>query len=841
MHIQTSYTFQGFSSTGHTIDDRMWGGMMLHQTETLGSTGTFDLVSHDLNLSNFRWTSGTMTEEFWELANPNEWLPDIRGNSGIDRNEGAVTFSQFMAWSVDNGHPVSLIIPTQNLLIGENVPGDKNRALNSEALGHLETFLRQILDPTDMTFPKADVDALEIGNEYFSWMSSSEYGVVTNEFLSIVREIKADLIKNGTVSADHEFPQILVQAGNEFASDSKPGGAFHGMNFTDRIDATNDAVLSEIDAINHNEIDGIINHYFYNWNHIKQGEYDPTFGNDALEFRFFEEDYDIWRSALGNADLEYHITAWNVAGWADEHFGLKGASVLLEQFEAMIEHGVDASQLWGIQHATQFFTNDLTGQDGQTDLTFLGHAYNLMADNLQGATLLESNVTGENIEINAYHNGNKIIFFISSRSDATIDLDLNLENIVPDYTSVSGVQLGVLAGSANGAHFSPGNGLVYVEDYYNEHDALPELSDLDLQNINTSNISLTFNPFEVAMIEFEITDEAMATLIFSDIVPDTIVEGTQTSEQITGSNQQDSLLGAGGDDIIFSQHADDIIFAGNGHDWVSGGTGNDSISGGAGNDAIAADMGNDLIFAGIGADTVSGFSGNDIIYGGEGDDFLGGGSGDDLIYGGDGYDVIGAGQGNDAIYAGHGNNIASGGAGADTVLADAGDDTLAGSYGNDLIKSGNGNDSLGGGQGNDTLYGEWGSDTIGGGNNDDQIFGGYGDDFLAGGQQNDSIYGGEGNDSINGGNGSDILRGGNGTDVFIFNSQDKNEFDIITDFNIEEDIIRLKNIPNGFADLDIQTETIDGENRTIISYQDYEIHLRNIDTHEITEELFVFI
>jgi Ca2+-binding RTX toxin-like protein len=73
-----------------------------------------------------------------------------------------------------------------------------------------------------------------------------------------------------------------------------------------------------------------------------------------------------------------------------------------------------------------------------------------------------------------------------------------------------------------------------------------------------------------------------------------------------------------------------------------------------------------------------------------------------------------------------------------------------------------------------------------------------GNDYLSAGAGNDTLEGGNGNDTLVGGKGNDILSGGADADTFVFNfGMDFNHntlggsFDVITDFDISQDIIRF--------------------------------------------------
>jgi hypothetical protein len=89
-----------------------------------------------------------------------------------------------------------------------------------------------------------------------------------------------------------------------------------------------------------------------------------------------------------------------------------------------------------------------------------------------------------------------------------------------------------------------------------------------------------------------------------------------------------------------------------------------------------------------------------------------------------------------------------------------------------------------------------GDDYLYGSVSHDNINGDAGNDNLYGGADNDNLYGGYGNDLLTGGLGKDALTGGLGTDRFDYrNLADSllNNFDVITDFNANEDKFVVSN------------------------------------------------
>jgi len=160
------------------------------------------------------------------------------------------------------------------------------------------------------------------------------------------------------------------------------------------------------------------------------------------------------------------------------------------------------------------------------------------------------------------------------------------------------------------------------------------------------------------------------------------------------------------------------------------------------------------------------------------DNDIKGGDGDDDIKGGNKTNKIKANKGNDKIQGGDGDNDIDGG---------DGDDTIIGGKGKNKIKGGNGKNKIKGGDGDNDIEG---------GDDDDDIEGGKGKNKLIGGIGNDKIKGGDGDSEIDGGEGTNILIGGTGKDRFIYRTSREKiktvaEADLITDFNVDDDVLDL--------------------------------------------------
>lgn len=130
------------------------------------------------------------------------------------------------------------------------------------------------------------------------------------------------------------------------------------------------------------------------------------------------------------------------------------------------------------------------------------------------------------------------------------------------------------------------------------------------------------------------------------------------------------------------------------------------------------------------------------------------------------------------------------------------------------LKNGSSNDWVNGAQGDDIIFGNQGYDTLLGGDGSDYLDGGADDDLLHGGAGVDILIGGDGNDTLIGGHDNDILIGGDGSDIFKFDASDNPGNDIITDFNANEDKIRILNADSIVFDSTKSTVSYTYQNET---------------------------
>ncbi|CUH53711.1 calcium-binding protein [Shimia marina] len=752
----------------------------------LGRTNETDGVPNDLYIDAVDEVGATRLRYPGGRAASENIIELDRSESGSDQLREDLR--AYLDWAMDTDSRTTLVLPA---LTDEH-------ANVRDVQDWAELMLTYMGDKADL------IVGYEIGNEFWAEIDEIEYG-----------ENAYDIAKAlGTVTVNGHQPQIWVQTSNVVGGASNYKGGSYGSisdadaiaamehwdpdfrpddwqdgqsaqkyyvglsNFHQRVIKGNLELLEQLDADHDitngfqkdtttNGIDGIIAHYYYDDN--VEG-YDLTDVATRSEIKALDLRFATWEAMMPQ-NLDIQVTEWNVETNTWAWMGLRGAGVVVEQFQNMMELGVDGADFWTLRHNTTTAVAGASGDAGAIELTPSGMALKLMAESLGASstpmyTVDLGGFDPTELEVNGYTNGYRSVIYVTSHSDNFAEeFSLDLSLLAPHALSWSGRTIGIDANSSDGqsdnaAYDEDGNlvsrlsrrkvddaeraelidvlGDAYDESFFKLSGSqwltyLPKPEDIylrpgvgrpssmdDFYFATETDVAASLT--EVSQLELgDRVSDLTVTLNPYEVIEITI----EHAQVVMGNSSADVFNGGSGDDVIYGSGGDDYIRGSGGRDNLNGGTGEDTLIGGDMNDRLEGKAGNDRIFGGAGDDKMVGGDGDDYLRDdGGSDDFVGGNGRDTAAYWGHQTAVFvdletGANNSSDtynSIENIYGSNLAN-----DTIFGDAGDNLLHGAGGDDRLYGRSGNDTLKGGDGNDFLRDVSGRDVFVGGNGQDTV------------------------------------------------------------------------------------------------------------------------
>ena len=490
-------TIRAFSIAPTSVSNELFGGNLLSTRDSLGDDSTFEVVADQLDISEFRYPGGSLTENYFDIGNPN--ADSVTHTNGVD-TVGLVPLSDFFFFLEKNGFSTTLVIPTRGYL-SENRDQNGHRFASIDR-EELQTFVRDVLDGE---YGHVSIDAFEIGNEYWGSgeMSAVEYGRVSKEVVSII----SDSLQS---HPDHETlfstTDILVQMGTNYGEHSLSSDFEDVEDGAAQLDAFNEAYNTDFgndflyssgsvkwahlaneliireheDAGTLEKIDGIVAHVYSRGADLASSRY--------YALRTVEQ---TWSERL--EEVELHVTEWNQTNRLDhdEEFGLMQAHEMLNLMEAFVEFEVDAAHVWPLQQNT---ANDLSGDVGQTDLTVAGEMFSLMSDCLIGTRPInlngnprqpEDEIETQSADIHGFYAEDRLVIVVASTRSEETDILLDLGELITDESSATAHILGVVDG-----HNPTGS------------DAIAETNEVSQSSFYQEQyVDLSLDPYEIAWIE----------------------------------------------------------------------------------------------------------------------------------------------------------------------------------------------------------------------------------------------------------------------------------------------------------------------------------------------------
>jgi Ca2+-binding RTX toxin-like protein len=774
------------SSGGLQVTDAHFGLNFVSDYEKIGTKGweQFDNIVNRIDIDSLRYPGGSTAETLFDYRNPDK----VTAVNGAGETVKMETLDEYIDFCNREGINPTIIVPTRCLLTTSAVDGQ--RGFDTVQSGDLQHFFESILAKVD---PNLQV-SFEIGNEYETYMTSTEYGRVANAVVEIIGDAYSNFESNESNSNSCLEPDIFVQVW---------GYSVGGGTTYNELLSRNQQVLSQFSDDNLLDVDGLVSHYYFQEGRNSGTDQAQTLLGIDDQIAMISQMHDLWQIAC-NKDLISRISEWNILFRSTTNLGLQQINPMMEMFTSFVRNGFDALDFW----SAQYQATSLADSSGRP------MAAGVLMDVLKPAVVgTDVGATLRDDEITAYTfiGSGRFVAVLSSTTEDVLELGISNSLFPPGYRLVDAYSLGVDETTSDGKYRT----LVDLPSY-GEPDAKIVLAQLSTELISGATAVHNLYAFESLVLVFTL-----------DIPGRPFVYGTDSSDLFYGTITPTVYVGGSGSDSISyvastegvnldlslastdPSNTGDVLIS---IEIVLGSSFNDTITGSGEGNVVDGRIGDDLIFGGDGADSVYGGANNDTVFGG---------NGSDIVDGGDGDDFLSPGGGNDSVYGGAGSDVLSFIDYDDgvTVWGDSGKvetdrgivtfrsiETFVGSNFNDRFSLGlldstvsglggddifdvlvGGRHNIDGGDGNDSVTIYRGSVAVRAGSGNDRVVcftsglnvdGGGGDDWIMSSGNGNTFEGGEGDDLI-------IALGR--FDHFVFS--DSSGRDVVRGFNSEEDTL----------------------------------------------------
>lgn len=788
--MQTATNTEDGEKVGSVITEAHFGLNFVAEFEGIGSKPweRFDDIVAKLSFQNLRYPGGVSAETAFDYRNPNN--ASFIDQSGASKR--ITPLSLYLDYCNREKIDPTIIIPTAVFLSLTRV--ENHRSFDESQASDVYQFIEYILSSVD---PELTL-SLEIGNEYESHMTSTEYGRVAHRLTEIIASATStnEIEDEGTVATPET--KIFVQAWAYSA-----GG---GLTVSELIER-NERVIDEFSEETLAEIDGVVSHYYYSNGRNVGTDQEQTFDRINDQVAAIARLHSTWSDAAGR-DLASRVSEWNIQLKSTNELGLMQISPLMEMFTSFLENGMDQLDFWSAQyHATSIASSS-------GGMMAAGVLFDTLKPYLIGT---QAGISDHSIHQSTYKfvADGRLVSVLSSEQEDRLLIDPAHYAPANGLHLVDGYIIGVDEASADGV-FKELEGL----RPYGEPDATITVTQIPVTSLQGGLSQLFLDSYETLILIFS-----------ADQINRRIVFGSEYADLLYASGQLTQFVGQGSTDIVSYVQSTAGVYAdlqasndptgnyqydifvsievllGSAHnDHLRGSSESDRIDGWSGDDLLVGSGGRDTIGGGSGNDTILGGSGNDQLNGGPGDDHITTGGGLDSVFGGEGFDTITFEDSEYSVTYWISENtvetmygtvvmsdleVFTGSTLDDTFVLGGSDSTVHGLAGNDEFRVLSGGRHL--------IYADGGDDTVIVHSGLATVYGGTGDDTIFAAAPLASLFGGDGNDLItafgvgniiDGGSGDDHLVGGKGADTFVFAMNSGN--DTLIGFQPHLDAIELQ-------------------------------------------------
>lgn len=462
---------------GDEIDERLFGGNLVFSQDRV--TGTYPARAEAAGLELIRFPGGSVTETFFDPANPDAQSASYVNDLGETVTLSLVPLSDFLDYAIAADLGAIIVVPIQRYVTAWKAAGETRATILTQAD---EIAIRDYV--TTVLQSGVPIHAIEIGNEpCLGGVTDADYGKIADEMARVIHDATEEFQAAGNLPEGYVHPLLsLVSTPYYVTADIDGDGiATYEESLQERFAQITPEALAKIDAITIHRYVGRDYEAIDNFQAplIKAEQVDALVGRD-LELIVTE-----WNiSATQNGVLR-----WETATEAEREgldTGLKHAGAVAAMFHEMAVQNVELAAFWAVQQQNDVSLAQREGTN--TELRPGGKMFSYLSENTQGLRAIELDRPSPDFDLHAFGSDARQFLVINARlaEAQTIELDL---------THFSGTVDG---------------GWVHILTAAEGHDPRDPNVDTEIEDVPLAEVldagalRLTLDPWEVAFVSLDL-------------------------------------------------------------------------------------------------------------------------------------------------------------------------------------------------------------------------------------------------------------------------------------------------------------------------------------------------
>jgi hypothetical protein len=402
---------------GDEIDERLFGGNLVFSQDRV--TGTFPARAEAAGLELIRFPGGSVTETFFDPANPDADSASYVNDLGQTITLTLVPLSDFLDYAIEADLGAIIVVPIQRYVAAWKAEGETRDTILTPAD---EIAIREYV--TTVLQSGVPIHAIEIGNEPgLGGVTDADYGKIADEMARVIHDATEEFQAAGNLPEGYVHPLLsLVTTPYYFTADIDGDGiATYEESLQERFAQITPEALANIDAITiHRYVSRdyeAIDNFQAPW--IKAEQVDALVGRD-LDLIVTE-----WNiSATQNGVLRWETATEQEREGLDT--GLKHAGAVAAMFHEMAVNNVEMAAFWAVQQQNDVSLAQREGTN--TELRPAGKMFSYLSENTQGLRAIELDRPSPDFDLHAFGSDARQFLVINSRLGGaqTIELDLTL-------------------------------------------------------------------------------------------------------------------------------------------------------------------------------------------------------------------------------------------------------------------------------------------------------------------------------------------------------------------------------------------------------------------------------